>query len=104
MRINRPHGLDFAMVRAESLERPATQQVAMEPGCPKRDGRMAQCYDIQGMHTFRRRVLVHGVQMQSQQGLDGRALQVVDPDVNGVQNRKYRCAIGRLTAGSQVSN
>ena len=65
---------------------------------------MAQCFDIQRMHTSRRRVLVHGVQMQSQQGFDGLALQVVDPDVHSLQNRKYRCAIGRLTAGSQVSS
>ena len=56
------------------------------------------------MQTFWRGVLVHGVQMQLQQGLDGLALQVVDPDLQGIQNRKYRCAIGRLTAGSQVSN
>ena len=73
-------------------------------GCPKRDGRMAQCIHIQRVHTLRRGVLVHGVQMQLQQGLDGFALQVVDPDFHSVQNRKYRCAIGRLTAGSQVSS
>ena len=76
----------------------------MGTGCPKRDGRMAQCFHIQRVHTLGRGVLVHGVQMQSQQGLDGVALQVVYPDVHGLQNRKYRCAIGRLTAGSQVSN
>ena len=56
------------------------------------------------MNTLGWRVLVHGVQMKLQQGLDGFALQVVDPDVHSVQNRKYRCAIGRITAGSQVSN
>ena len=65
---------------------------------------MAQCIHIQRVHALRWGVLVHGVQMQSQQGLDGLALQVVDPDVHRLQNRKYRCAIGRLTAGSQVSS
>ena len=73
-------------------------------GRPKRDGRVTQRLKVQRVHAFRRGMLVHGVQMQLQQGLDGLALQVVYPDVNGVQNRKYRCAIGRLTAGSQVSN
>ena len=92
------------MPRVQPLERPATQQLAMGPGCPKRDGRMAQRVNVQCMNTLGWRVLVHGVQMQLQQGLNGLALQVVDPDVHSVQNRKYRCASGRLTAGSQVSN
>ena len=49
-------------------------------------------------------MLVHGIQMLLQQVLNGVALQIVEADVHSLQNRKYRCAIGRLAAGSQVSS
>jgi hypothetical protein len=53
-------------------------------------------------------MLAHGIQVRLQQGCNLCALQIVDANVHskalGDQNKKYRCAIGRRIAGSQVSN
>ena len=47
---------------------------------------------------------MHRIQMHLKQLLDGRTSQVVNLNMHSDQNKKYRCAIGKLVAGSQVSS
>jgi hypothetical protein len=56
------------------------------------------------MHALWRRVQMHAVEVLLKQGLNRCAAEIVSSDLHGVQNKKYRCAIGKLAAGSQVSN
>ena len=62
-----------------------------------------QIDDLQGA-AIQQLLQVHRIQMHLQQLLNRRASQVVNLNIHSHQNKKYRCAIGKLVAGSQVSS
>jgi hypothetical protein len=62
-RLGRTHGLDLAMLTVEFFEGATAKQLRTFPSSPKRDLGLAEFLKVQCVDTFRRRKLVHALQV-----------------------------------------
>ncbi|MDW5442650.1 hypothetical protein [Polaromonas sp. SM01] len=103
------------MAVIQQLERAGSQQLGLWaedgliPGTEEKNRGLAQLRQVQGMDAFRRGHAAHIGQMFFQKDSDSRVAEIVSSNMKsghrlGAQNKKYRCVMGRLRAGSQVSN
>ncbi len=96
----RAHGLDFAMHRTEFLQRAAAKQFTIGPSRPEGNLRLAQGSEIEGMHTFGRRKLMHVLKVLAEECLDISTSEIIEANFHDRSNSGFCSRTTRSDAGA----